>query len=80
MKKDEIYVDTFFHGQGIGSILINDCIHQSEDLGFSKIILWVLEDNRSARAFYEKIGFTYEGRNKPEEGTTATLLEYMIAL
>ena len=30
----------------------------------NEIVLWVLEDNFEARAFYEKIGYTLEGRAK----------------
>lgn len=76
----ELYVDTFFQGQGIGSILINDCIRNSNENRINKIILWVLEDNKVARIFYEKYGFKYDGINRLEEGTTAKLLEYALEL
>ena len=32
--------------------------------GFDKVFLWVLEDNISARRFYEKFGFEYDGTKK----------------
>jgi Acetyltransferases len=80
VRVHEIYVDTFFQGQGIGSILIHDCIHRSKELGCNEIILWVLEENFDAREFYEKHGFIYGGKNKPEEGTSALLLEYALEL
>jgi putative acetyltransferase len=76
----ELFVDTFFQGQGIGSILINDCIYNSKVRHFNKIILWVLEENKMARAFYERHGFKYDGIHKYEDGTTAVLLEYALEL
>lgn len=78
VRVHELYVDTFFHGQGIGSTMIHDCIHRSKELGCNQIILWVLEQNKGAKEFYEKHGFTYGGKNKPEEGTSAILLEYVL--
>lgn len=76
----ELFVDTFFHGQGIGGILISHCINNSIELKFSKIVLWVLKENITARNFYEKHGFIYDGINRQEEGTTAILLEYALEL
>jgi ribosomal protein S18 acetylase RimI-like enzyme len=35
--------------------------------GFDKIVLWVLEDNASARRFYEKHGFAFDGTRKEIE-------------
>jgi putative acetyltransferase len=76
----ELFVDTFFHRQGIGGILINDCIYNSKKLKLNKIILWVLEKNKVARNFYEKHGFIYDGVKRLEEGTTVKLLEYALEL
>lgn len=76
----ELFVDPFFQGQGIGGILINDCIHNSKELKFNKIILWVLEENKVARNFYEKHGFKYDEIYRLEEGTTAMQLEYALEL
>ncbi len=72
----ELFVDTFFQGQGIGNILINDCIQKSKEQKINKIFLWVLEENRTARNFYEKHGFKYDGINRNEEDTSVMLLEY----
>lgn len=76
----ELFVDTFFQGQGIGNILINDCIQKSKEQKINKILLWVLEENRTARNFYEKHGFKYDGINKNEEDTSVMLLEYSLEL
>ena len=52
-----IYLLPEYIGKGIGSQLIRACIDELEYLGFSEILLWVLEDNHRARRFYEKHGF-----------------------
>lgn len=76
----ELYVDTFFQGQGIGSILINDCISKSKKLNYKKIVLWVLEENKNGRKFYEKHGFIYNGINQHEEDSTVRELEYVLEI
>ena len=32
--------------------------------GYQEIMLWVLEDNKRAIAFYEKTGFVFDGEEK----------------
>lgn len=41
----ELYIDTFFQGEGIGSILIKDCIEHAKNQSIRTISLWVLEKN-----------------------------------
>jgi len=76
----ELYIDTFFQGQGIGSILIKDCIEHAKNQNIRKIFLWVLEKNYNARKIYEKYGFKPEDISKFEEGTTETLLRYKLEM
>jgi putative acetyltransferase len=76
----ELYVDNFFRRQGIGSILINDCISNSKENRIHKLILCVLEENKAARNFYEKHGFRYDWISRLEEGTPIILLEYALEL
>ena len=60
----ELYVDSFFEHQGIGTALL--------DLAFSKILnpqLWVLEGNDQAIGFYKKHGFFFTGRRQFVPGT-----------
>lgn len=33
-------------------------------MGYQEILLWVLEDNKRAIAFYEKMGFVFDGEEK----------------
>jgi len=49
-----------FH-QGIGTKLLRASMNELFTLGYSNLYLWVLEDNCSARRFYEKNGFRFNG-------------------
>ena len=49
-----IYFLPDYIGKGYGRLLLNKCIKELKQCGFSKVLLWVLEDNHRARKFYEK--------------------------
>lgn len=49
-------------GKGYGKILLQSAIQKLADLGYKDIFLWVLEENKNARHFYEKFGFYPSGR------------------
>ena len=53
-----------YWSQGIGTELINWGINELKNRAFTKISLWVLEENINARKFYEKIGFKHDGTIK----------------
>jgi ribosomal protein S18 acetylase RimI-like enzyme len=59
-----IYLLPSFWGQGIGTMLIQRGINELRSRGYSKISLWVLEENMNARRFYEKSGFVHDGTVK----------------
>ena len=44
-------------GKGIGKALMDAAAAGLKSMGFSRMFLWVLEDNYRARRFYEKAGF-----------------------
>ena len=67
----ELYVDSFFENQGIGSILIKYAIEQ---LGCD--FLWVLEKNIKAIRFYQKHGFVLTEEKQYERGT----IEYIVKM
>ncbi|MBR6045567.1 MAG: GNAT family N-acetyltransferase [Ruminococcus sp.] len=52
-----IYFLPEYTGKGHGSKLLERCIAELGSMGFERVMLWVLEDNLSARAFYERRGF-----------------------
>lgn len=76
----DFYVEPFFVGQGIGTLLLAQMIRQAEQKGFRKIILWVLKDNGKARRFYEAKGFIDSGKRCIVEGTAKEdcCYEYML--
>lgn len=66
----ELYVDSFFAGQGVGGKLLTFAVHC-----FDVQYLWALEKNVRARAFYQRHGFCHRGAWKYEEGTPERLLK-----
>lgn len=48
-------------GRGFGRALLNAALKQLADRGFRDVLLWVLEENRRARRFYERNGFRLAG-------------------
>lgn len=66
----DFYVDPFFTGQGIGTLLLKSLIQRAGKRGYQKIILWVIKDNLKARRFYEANGFIHNGKTCIIEGTT----------
>ncbi len=67
-SRDELYSDygeivslyllPNYIGKGYGRILIKAVQQELQDEGFPKYFLWVLEENKQARKFYEKCGFS----------------------
>lgn len=56
-----IYLHPDYYHKGIGTVLINWGIDELKKRNYKRITLWVLEENISARKFYEKIGFRHDG-------------------
>ena len=48
-------------GKGYGKALLAAAVGALVDWGFRDALLWVLEENRRARHFYERAGFTLAG-------------------
>lgn len=67
---DQLYVDNFFAGQGIGAALMRFAVEQH---GCDH--LWVLEKNDGAIRFYRRHGFVPSAERKLEEGTTEWLVK-----
>jgi GNAT superfamily N-acetyltransferase len=60
-----IYIMKSAHGKGLGRGLLSAVARGLLDLGFSSMLVWVLEEN-PARGFYEHLGGMYV-REKPIE-------------
>lgn len=56
-----LYMLPSHYRKGIGSKLFSAVVNELVIEGYCKIYLWVLEDNKAARDFYEKNGFTFNG-------------------
>lgn len=52
-----LYLLPEYWGKGYGKQLMTAAIQNLYQMGYEKILLWVLEENLRARRFYEKYGF-----------------------
>jgi ribosomal protein S18 acetylase RimI-like enzyme len=59
-----IYVDPAYWGSGIGNRLLGKALGALRDADRDPIALWVLEENRPARSFYEHAGFVPTGERR----------------
>lgn len=71
-----IYVEPAFKYQGIGSRLLEECETLAKSKAKKEIKLWVLEDNKVARTFYEKQGFELTDSRKKLEQLGAYEVRY----
>jgi putative acetyltransferase len=62
MQVSSIYIDPFFQREGIGTRLMGYTEKIAEARNVKIILLWVLEQNTIAQAFYKKLGFTPDGK------------------
>lgn len=59
-----IYLHPNYWNQGIGKDLMTWGLNELKGRNYKEITLWVLEENISARKFYEKMGFKHDGTVK----------------
>ena len=72
---EELYVDSFFHNQGIGAALMDFAIEKCHAK-----YLWVLEKNDGAIRFYRSHGFTMTDERKLEEGTPEYIVKMKLTI
>jgi ribosomal protein S18 acetylase RimI-like enzyme len=70
-----IYVDPAVQGTGAGAALMNHAVAALSAQGFTQAVLWVLQDNPVARAFYERGGWRPDGASQVETLGGAALRE-----
>ena len=77
-----IYVHPESWGRGAGRALMEATLAGLREKGFEEAILWVLEENRRTRRFYELAGWHADGGVKEEEwlGISVREVRYRIAL
>jgi GNAT superfamily N-acetyltransferase len=76
-----IYAIPEVWGDGPGPALLAAALDALRAGGFATASLWVLEDNPRARRFYEREGWTPDGRRREEEvlGVPINEVGYFIA-
>lgn len=57
-----LYVLKDYYGKGVSEQLMHAAFVALDQ--FFEIYLWVLKDNKRAIAFYQKMGFTFDGQEK----------------
>jgi GNAT superfamily N-acetyltransferase len=62
-----LYVLPEHWGCHVGTALMRAGMNELRDLGMSEAFLWVLRDNLRARRFYERLGWTPDGRTSSED-------------
>ncbi|GHJ44458.1 N-acetyltransferase [Catellatospora sp. TT07R-123] len=59
---DAVYLLPTAQGQGGGRLLVEDALLGLGEAGHGECVVWVVEQNAGARAFYERVGF------RPDDG------------
>lgn len=62
-----LYLLPEYMGRGYGGPLLEAAVETLAERGFRDMLLWVLEENRRARRFYEKHGFRPSGDYMEQE-------------
>ena len=75
-----LHVLPHLRGRGYGRLLLDHAFAEFRRRGFSEVTLWVLEENRNARRFYEKHGFHVDGRTRTYPRTNVPEVRYRIGL
>jgi GNAT superfamily N-acetyltransferase len=73
-----VYVLPDYWGTGVGKTLLDALVAELTVGGAPEAMLWVLEPNHRARAFYKREGWKYDGRAETIErgGTSVRELRY----
>jgi len=75
-----IHVLPQLRGKGHGRALMDHVLREFATRGFSALTLWVLEENRPARRFYERYGFRQDTATRRYPKTTVPEVRYRILL
>ena len=80
LQIERIFAEPLMLGKGIGTRLELFCRDYARKNGYEQICLWVMEDNHNARKFYEKTGYTQDGRRPSEMDAHAMQLRYFVGM
>jgi ribosomal protein S18 acetylase RimI-like enzyme len=67
-------------GRGHGRALMDHVLGEFRRRGFDEVTLWVLEENRAARKFYERYGYQLDGGTRHSPSTGVPEVRYRIRL
>ncbi len=75
-----IYVHPAAWGRGVGSVLLRDALERLRGDGYADVVLWVIDGNRRAIAFYERFGFVRNGslHHREMHGITVTIVRFRL--
>lgn len=54
----DIFINPSFHGQGIGTLAVEELINEQKEKGLKKIIARVIPENIGSEKMFKKSGFT----------------------
>jgi ribosomal protein S18 acetylase RimI-like enzyme len=74
-----LYVEPGHLRAGIGSALLGVALGRLRDAGRDDVVLWVLEANHAARAFYERFGFVADGGRETFRGAPELRMRVSLA-
>lgn len=60
-------------GKGYGSKVMDKVLGDIKEAGYTKVMLWVFEENKRARTFYEAKGFVKSEKAKTIKGITEVM-------
>ncbi|TMV53085.1 GNAT family N-acetyltransferase [Paenibacillus mesophilus] len=76
-----IYMIEDVWGKGYGKAFLGWGMERLKELGYSNVSLWVLEENKRARNFYERFGFWRDGAEKTiTRGTRLVQMRYIYSI
>ena len=59
-----MYLLEAYWDKGLGRKMMEFSLEEFQRMGYSEVLLWVLESNSRARRFYEKFDFAFDGTKK----------------
>ena len=75
-----LHVLPWLRGQGHGRALMDHVLAEFRERGFTAVTLWVLEENRTARKFYEQYGFALDLATRRYPRTEVPEVRYRISV
>ncbi len=72
----DLFVEPALMRTGFGTILIDEIVNHAVSHKYYEIVLWTFEANCGAITFYEKHGFTPDGKEELVEHLKAKMLRF----